>query len=925
MDDITRLRCRNAALETELRLVKEQLAQAHGATNYLVTTLTMRQANQQDDAQARLQERLDYIQAENDQLRGAVAVNGDIRCSFSGGRTITSRLPVRSHRTPALHDQVHLRAPPTPPSTDGEQVGLGEETDLLSFDDRDSFAPTEARSTPSPNPHAIPRAADPSTDSLLDSAPTVVPNMRDSQAESAGFGASHADNRTQSPVTPPAQVARPEAPEGEDVRRIEHSDGTVSFVQTTPIPWFVRQWEEMHLLNSGLFVEDWEEENWEEWVRRTRRYTPEAWRRYYGEAIRPRYLEIKAKRAAMLGEPTAAEEGKDLGKEEQRGVEEDDDDDATEVDEDGEQADDEATEADDEPADGEGDTARAEDECQDQPMDNTQAEETIDEADEESTLPNDLDPAAVPSGTFAHADEVGSPYADYEQAKEIDDETEATAEVPNPEEGPTASKWAPQTGYEPVKPHSSEATGTDHTKTDATATPTTEESLAQGCGALEAAYDTEQANHQHNQQTPAERSALVFRGDRSANTGHHHVPAQHTDTYKPRGGRSGRSPPYRSRQPPRPQQPLQPGHALTGAHPLLDEETKSFVFSHADPSDLRTVLISNIPPNIVLPEVLEKVRGGRIVSANLIPTAGMSTKPLMEMNAVMVTILYARDAQAYVDFCTSKTCIFFWSEYWDAPFKARVSVLPTASRHIDPAFFKPDTTRILYLADSGSWDAEKVVAMITRWWRSDFETNRTMAAAPPMRYGRDQDGILCFQFASMSAASLAKTALEYYGNQFGGMSKGFLPDPCARAVEGLLEVAEAKAPEPPTSLLDEGDASPGDRALSPHSIEEHTSANDSGHATNNTDKETDSITPSPAYVHKPLVARANPYASEDVAIARALMNSYENMRTKGSGKKQAKPPHMRSRPRAMAREGDRMADYYSAEVLREDEAMGVEG
>ncbi|KAK4541559.1 hypothetical protein LTR36_007856 [Oleoguttula mirabilis] len=959
MDDMIQLRCRNAELEIELRLVKEQLAQAHGATNYLITTLSKQHSSHQDDDTARLRERLDCVQAENNHLRTALGVNGDLGVGYGRSRNITSRLPVRSSAKPRalLGRPLQSGLPPSPPSTADEHVGLGEATDLLSFDDGDSLAGTEAWSSPSPDHLLIPKAAGASADSLLDPGPTVITTIRDPRAQPIGLGIANVRYEPQSTITLPNCNAPPKAPDGEHVHTVENGDGSRSYVMMTPATssfqtrstnspyshptrsppsraptgprWMVHQHDEMRLLNIGCFVEGWEDENWEVWAAEKGRYSAPQWRRYYEEVIRPRYLEIKAKKAAALGGgPTAAAEEDGEGAEVQVA------DPVVLVEERRPGVEDGMTEADDEFAEADDEATEVDVESQGEVGDSDGIDETGGQVEEGAV--NDLLEPEVWRNTSAEAEGIELLDDGAEQAVQSEEQAKPILQASKPEEGLAASQWAPKPTAEPFHPHATEHVGTDCVEPSTAAMPAVEEALDHCPSPQNVKSDVKKEDDQHQLQTSTEVVAPVSHAPTNARVGEQYRPAQRLDTYKSREGYSGRSSaPYRSLPPPR--QPLQPGHALAGAHPSLDTETKSVVFSHANPEDQRTVLVRNLPPNITLAEVLDKVRGGKIVSAVLARSAGMNTQPAMEMNAAMVTFLYARDAQQYVDFCTSKICIFFWFEYWAAPFKASVSLLPTASRHVDPALSRQtDASRILYLADSGAWEAEHVVSRLLRWGKFDVPNDRLMGVGPPLRCGRDGDGVLWFEFASMGEAGTAKVALEGLGREFGGMSKGFLPDPCARGVQGLVEVAEAKQPETEAMLFeDEGMATPEDDLGVACNAEQTAAATDiSDRTTEILDIDDGKSTASsdakqPAYVHTPVAtAGGNRYKQENLELARAFLSSCKNVRAKALGAKQTVPPHLRaraSRPRTMAREDEGVEDFYSAEVLKEDEAMGVEG
>ena len=322
------------------------------------------------------------------------------------------------------------------------------------------------------------------------------------------------------------------------------------------------------------------------------------------------------------------------------------------------------------------------------------------------------------------------------------------------------------------------------------------------------------------------------------------------------------------------------------------------------------MLVTNIPSNIALADVLEKVRGGKVLSAVLMPTAEMRTKPGMEMNAVMVTFLDVDAAKDYLQAC-EKTWLYFWSTHWDAPLKATISLVPTPGRQVSNRLKAEQLSRIVYLADGGICELVDVVASILDRAHKDGERLRR-APVRPLRAGRDKDGIMTLEYATVGDAGAAKMALDNMEDKYGAMSKGFLMDPCAKPVAELKAVAEANTPDnncnitgvtwvtlpPPSELEYPTLYSPPDPADGYYSSTPHQNIS--------------SPSAEPNYVARP--SGRSSAMGGDLETARLFMKSASRTDERGGG---------RARPRAMRR--DEGGDGYEADSAREREVMLVEG
>lgn len=220
----------------------------------------------------------------------------------------------------------------------------------------------------------------------------------------------------------------------------------------------------------------------------------------------------------------------------------------------------------------------------------------------------------------------------------------------------------------------------------------------------------------------------------------------------------------------------------------------SYSGNSPSPELRRTVCISNIAVGTTLIEVLDRVSGGRIIYSKYIDTAKMKTTPPMQGNTVLVEFFGSHNAQRYRDLC-SKTPISFPLADGTQQ-KAVVSLIATPTRPI-PGFIigaihDSGHSRVVYVHDSrGEVTADFVVAKCCigrqvpgRAWE---------IVKLPIRQSEEQ-GLVSLEFAGVEDARRAYFSLCYC-LEFSGMQKGFLPDPCMRQREvGEVEV-ELKASE----------------------------------------------------------------------------------------------------------------------------------
>jgi hypothetical protein len=220
----------------------------------------------------------------------------------------------------------------------------------------------------------------------------------------------------------------------------------------------------------------------------------------------------------------------------------------------------------------------------------------------------------------------------------------------------------------------------------------------------------------------------------------------------------------------------------------IEDRPLFFQFDSKDTVLCHTVLISNIPPGLTLASVLEKVRGGKLVSAKFLPTDGMKTTPPMDTNTVLLHFVFSWQAKAFVDFCKEHPLELSCP---DKRVRATVQLIekPTRPPHPDTLhnIHQRGLTRVLFIVDTEhQWSEEDVLRSIQK---------AHPGIKRPINSGRDQNGILYFQFCDVMDAGDAYDIIENQTWFFRGASKGFWPDPCERPLESLLEADEENGDE----------------------------------------------------------------------------------------------------------------------------------
>ncbi len=727
MDLITQLHCRNAALETELRLVKEQLAQAHANANYLLSTFTSQQTQQERITIGQLQARLDVVLAENASLRSHTLVQKHLGVSQSAHPLRTG--PERS-QVQSLQAQL-----PSPLASADEQSPASDHDgyfanadDLLGFQAEDDIASDEVEDSPTQATNTPVHVAHSDSSSLL--ATPLVQQIDLFQAAQHSVG-----NKRN----------------GELSHTINHADGTTSFVMLTPespLPglsgpinsspafqtptrprWGFTFSDRTYLLGQACWIEDMDDaeyaSKWRDIARRRPRQTAAEWQEYYERTIRLDFHEQQAGKAEARDVTKGA--GGELG----------------------ELREDEASETEEVEIEASSESLQTvDDNTRIKPCESEEVIEIMQQGDTTKIVKE----AAVQESSSESGNSSPSPIGAEAKFEDL-----------------RASRWAPK-------------------------------AMADGrVGILEAASTSEAGMSQYFVELPtveqycAEQELVAKHLSAERETDRYGVSSTQADLKQEEQsvGRARGSNSVRGHRGPR------SGHGRMGdsthrggynkgppcCHwPTNHPEVLHSNYAH-DPSTLRTVMITNIHPGNTLADVLDKVYGGTILTATYLPLSEMRTKPAMQTDSVMVTFLYASDACVFAKDC-AKHFLFYWSEKWESPIKATVTHIQTPVRipgHVPgiQQIRNDGLSRVIYLQDNGNTEPECVISAVLSVL-APRSARSYQYAKYPLRMGRNRDGVLFFEFATVEDAVIVKQTVDGVRFNFEHMGSGYLEDPCEK-------------------------------------------------------------------------------------------------------------------------------------------------
>ncbi|KAK3677796.1 hypothetical protein LTR78_002646 [Recurvomyces mirabilis] len=749
------LQLQNAALTTELRLVKRQLAEAQTATAHLVGIIGKQQIQTQHDVSDHLRAQLQSTRAETVRLEGLLRQRRLLdlnRPAFALDDPFVDRAgPVQRYPStrspsrvgPEIHSEVSWAGRHDLLSFEGDGPGRAGDGWVAASRDGGLGVDTSSISTPP--------ASGKSGGSLA---------MGDYRLPKSGFHT--VEGRV---VDESRSHIGQEHVQQTDLVDLDELD-LVDAPKRTHAQHCFTQWERSYLLGIACFLEDLDSEDYtQKWVdvaKRRGRHSPEEWQEYYEKEIRPVY---KAKQAAAMVDRSFSEEGGITSKDVEHLL----------------------------PVETVGDDRAA-------------GHEILGPAT--TATANVLVP--VIEMTESAARDSGCPGLDSLPASKHDSPraktTPSASETLAPSHGLMASRWAPQVKaglvVQPEPNSHRDVTTPVHSTTQHIELL----SVDDFCEELNKQSESARGSHSFAPKPAVPGFIEVGEGktcERDSGPDVHDsttssfseaestsITSRHVDRPDNRPARCNFSSDRDTR----------PGCCHW---PRDDQQLLHSNFSH-NPSTMRTAVISNIPPGASLADVLDMVRGGKIISAEYLPLSQMRTKPMMAMNAAVVTFLYADVAHAYAEFCR-KNKVFLEVKDGSEPSRIKVMHIKTPIRPPISFGISPQErpSRVLYLNDDGSKTAEQVTTMVSKTLEQ-----RTIPSyfTLPLRTGKNDDGLLFFEFASIEDAIITKQAMESLHWDLGGAGKGFLPDPCERPLQSLLGgVSENRSSD--TTLSETAEAS----------------------------------------------------------------------------------------------------------------------
>ena len=752
IQDIILLRCQNAALETELRVVRDQLAQANNATVFLASTFSNARPGR-DEHVSRLQVQLKRALAENARLRRLVLDECSAEQRVKASKALDSHDTDRKMRAMSF--------------TDGSLTANSGDTDLLvSYEDYRSTlfridSPMYRQSRNLSEAAIIDKLnkgseSDPvCIDSGLQRAPAQVfaANLSNLSLKTPAHTFTNADGSTIEVLVPSTAGPSTPAREGTDLPLS---------TPATPMPRYRRlefdQYDRSHLLSRATWLEGMGGEEyaevWTDLGKKKPRHSAEEWQEYYEEIVRPEWYaqeEAKAKAAEEQERQRAPEAGARCASRDQT-------------------ASSAYWQNAGEPA-GFGETdgeAGSGGQCGGESSVRKEIAPALEIAgSHKSPLSHShkfADSSATCSGDGEGADSrLATQQSDLAMAacvgvkpvaRPADGHSDGVIEAPGMLQAAlkiSAIDW--------------ESKKVDSPLTESDESPPWKESeLGQDTALPQAAEQGDSPVGQFHSTpmlTPPEHPVPVEGCD--------HTLAQPSDRPTTNldhveGRRS--NPPLKKERWPR-----------CCNRPYHEEELKHEHFRH-DPSVLRNVEIKGIPPNMLLADILDLVRGGQILGAVYIDLVALNFRPGSEArsNMAVITFLYAREALLYVQRCRKEPSLLSVTSRDGRTTMLtlrllRYPILPFDHVSIGDVRDKR-LSRILYLHDDGKHSADSALGwMNARLGKRD-------AGRWPLRAGRDKEGMLVFEFKSVHDAVLMKQAMDGMLWEFGHMPKGFLMDPC---------------------------------------------------------------------------------------------------------------------------------------------------
>ncbi|KAF4627546.1 hypothetical protein G7Y89_g10605 [Cudoniella acicularis] len=204
--------------------------------------------------------------------------------------------------------------------------------------------------------------------------------------------------------------------------------------------------------------------------------------------------------------------------------------------------------------------------------------------------------------------------------------------------------------------------------------------------------------------------------------------------------------------------------------------------SEGETNCFRTVVIGNLPANVELRDVLQRVRGGEIVSAILV-----STESITGSKSALVQFVNGAAAEGYAAFA-SKHPIFFGKD--EEKVEAEITLINTPTYPLTNGqknlLFNHKQTRCLRIS---SFPTSLSLAGLQR----SLAGVCALRASSFVEMYFDFERTLHLEFSSLMAASVARGILGSYF-LYRALNVGRDPDPCAGALEELLDEVHGRRP-----------------------------------------------------------------------------------------------------------------------------------
>lgn len=207
-----------------------------------------------------------------------------------------------------------------------------------------------------------------------------------------------------------------------------------------------------------------------------------------------------------------------------------------------------------------------------------------------------------------------------------------------------------------------------------------------------------------------------------------------------------------------------------------------YVPSETDSNYMRRIIISNLPMDVELGEVLARVRGGEVVSASL-----LDTEKLTGSITAMVEFLHEDSAEEYVTYTQDHPIHFGFPEQ-----KADIVVINTPTWPLTTGSHKTllerKQTRCLAIPSFS-------ICLFVTTLVQNIAGNSSIRFPALVDIYNDEDGTLYLEFSSMSAANTAYNIITRWQIPR-GRNVHFITDSCSGSMDELTSPLPPRRPVP---------------------------------------------------------------------------------------------------------------------------------